>query len=162
MFFFTVLGIFIPTLAYAKIDAVYESLTIVFKCVIIICGSLVMSELVLRYFRKYLQKLASLLKVNEVSVIGILMGCATSMAMVPLFSRMDEKGKLMNAAFSVSGAYVIGGQMGFVANVASGYQVVVFMVAKLLCGVLSMAIMSKIYERSQSGKRSEAAGEEAK
>ena len=31
--------------------------------------------------------------------------------MLPLFSKMDKRGKVLNAAFSVAGAYVVGGQM---------------------------------------------------
>lgn len=49
MFFVTVLGIFIPALAYSDMEAVNEALLIVFKCIIIMCGSLVMSELILKF-----------------------------------------------------------------------------------------------------------------
>ena len=62
---------------------------------------------------------------------------------------MDEKGKMMNAAFGVSGAYVLGGQFAFISSVSDGYTVTVFMVSKVLCGVLSAFVMSRIYYRGR-------------
>ena len=152
MFFVTVAGIFIPAPAYSDMASVHEALLVTFKCIIIMCGSLVMSELILRFFRKYIQKIAGKVGINEVAAVGILLGAATSIAMLPLFSRMDEKGKLLNSAFSVSGAYMLGGQMGFVANLTSGYEVAVFLAAKLACGLLSMFIAYKVYDRLRFDK----------
>ena len=144
----TVLGIFIPSLAYVGDETVHEAFIIVFKSSAIICGSLVFSELILKLFRKHIQKVAAKLGVNEVSVVAMLLNCATSLAILPLVSRMDEKGKMLNAAFSVSGTYVLGGQLGFVSSVSDGATVTVFVITKVLCGVLSIIIMDIAYRRS--------------
>ena len=82
----------------------------------------------------------------------MLLNCATSLAILPLVSRMDEKGKMLNAAFSVSGTYVLGGQLGFVSSVSDGATVTVFVITKVLCGVLSIIIMDIAYRRS-AGKQ---------
>lgn len=147
LFFFSVLGLFIPSMAYSDLEALHEVLTIMFRSSIVICGSLVMSELALRYFRKYLEKIAEKLGVNEVAVIGLLLNCATSLSMLPLLSKMDDKGKMLNGAFSVSGAYFLGGQLGFVSSVTDGFGVTVMIVSKLVCGGLSVLIMYKLYDR---------------
>lgn len=152
LFFVTVLGIFIPSLAYVGDETVHEAFIIVFKSSAIICGSLVFSELILKLFRKHIQKMAAKLGVNEVSVVAMLLNCATSLAILPLVSRMDEKGKMLNAAFSVSGTYVLGGQLGFVSSVSDGATVTVFVITKVLCGVLSIIIMDIAYRRS-AGKQ---------
>ena len=146
-FFFSVLGLFIPSLAYASLDSVHEAVTILFRSAIIICGSLALSEIILKHFRKYLQKIAEKLGVNEVAVIGMLLNCATSLAMLPLLPKMDEKGKMLNGAFSVSGSYVIGGQLGFVSSVTGGFSVTVMVLSKVICGFISMVIMYKLYDR---------------
>ena len=48
----------------------------------------------------------------------MIMNFATSLAILPLISKMDKKGRMLNAAFSVSGAYMLGGQLGFVSSVS--------------------------------------------
>ena len=148
-FFFTILGIFVPSLAYTDMESVHEAVTILFKCAIIIGGSLVLSELVLKFFRARLQRLAIRMGINEVSIISFIMNFSTSLAILPLYPRMDEKGKMMNAAFSVSGAYVTGGQFAFISSVADGYTVAVFMVSKIVCGLLSALVMNIIYDRGR-------------
>ena len=55
----------------------------------------------------------------------------------------------MNAAFSVSGAYVTGGQFAFISSVADGYTVAVFMGSKIVCGLLSALVMNIIYDRGR-------------
>ena len=148
-FFFTIIGVFVPSLAYTDMESVHEAVTILFKCAIIIGGSLVLSEIILKLFRARLQKLAIRIGINEVSIISFLMNFSTSLAILPLYPKMDEKGKMMNAAFGVSGAYVLGGQFAFISSVSDGYTVTVFMVSKVLCGVLSAFVMSRIYDRGR-------------
>lgn len=137
LFAAAVVGLFVPPLAYVSPDTVADVLLIVFKSAIIIGGALVMSELILRFFRRQIQKIADWLGINEVAAVSLLMTCATSLAVIPLFHRMDPKGKQMVAAFSISGSFVIGGSLAFVSNVADGFAVWVFIVSKLVCGILS-------------------------
>ena len=151
LFAVTAAGVFIPSLAYADSGSVSEILVILFRSAIIISGALVLSEIVLKLFRKRIRKAAERFGMNEVSAVGLLLGCATSLAVVPLISRMDDKGKMINGAFSVSGAYFIGGQMGFVSSVTDGYTVAVMVAAKLICGCLSVFIAYRMYDRLMTG-----------
>lgn len=144
MFAAAVLGLFIPRIRYADIDATGNALMIVFKSAVIIAGSLVMSELILKIGRRQIDRFARRIGTNEVSVVCMLMNCATSLAILPMFDRMDDKGKMLNSAFSISGAYVLGGSMAFISAVSSGYTVMVFLVCKLVSGLLSMYIMHRI------------------
>ncbi|MBQ9016244.1 MAG: ethanolamine utilization protein EutH [Firmicutes bacterium] len=147
MFAVTVIGLFIPRLQYASMESVEEAVLIVFKSAIIIAGSLVMSELILKLFRRQIQKIAQRLGINEIATVSLLMTCTTSLAILPLFPKMDEKGKQVVSAFSLSGSFVIGGSMAFVSNVADGYTVLIFIVTKLVCGILSAWVMHRMYER---------------
>lgn len=152
-FFFTVLGIFVPSLAYSDMETVHEVVTILFRSAVIISGSLVLSQIILKLFREKLRRFGEKLGVNEVSVISMIMNCATSLAILPLLPKMDRKGKMLNAAFSVSGAYMVGGQFGFVSSVSDAHTVTVYIVSKLICGVLSMVIMYKLYDRLEGKER---------
>lgn len=145
----TVAGLFIPSIAYVDADAVCESVVIVFRAVVIVAGSLVLSELIKKTFRRRISAIAEKLGINDISVIGLLLGCATSLAILPLISKMDDRGKILNGAFSVSGAYFLGGQMGFVSSVSDGYTVAVMVAAKVICGGLGVFIAYKF----MSGRR---------
>ena len=146
LFGLAIFGIFVPNLAMASEESVHTALVILVKSAIIISGCLVLTEMVMKFFRSQLQKLAVKIGVNEISVICMLMNCATSLAILPLYPRMDEKGKMLNAAFSISGAYILGGSMAFVSAVSTGYVVAIFIVAKIVSGFLSMYVMHRIYE----------------
>lgn len=149
-FLITIIGIFVPELGYADIESVREISVIVLKSTIIISGSMVISDIILRFFRAKLQLLASKLGTNEISVVAMLLNCTTSLAILPLLSKMDNKGRMMNAAFSVSGSYFLGGQLGFVSSVASPSDVTVYIIAKTLCGFLSMILVHFFYDKLSS------------
>lgn len=58
---------------------------------------------------------------------------------------MNKKGKILNAAFSLSGAFVFGGQLGFIAGVNPN-SVTWFVVVKLLAGMLGLVIANVLEE----------------
>ena len=147
LFFLAVLGIFFPSLACTDLSAVSDSVLTVFRSSIIVSGSLVLSEVILKFFREPLKRLAEQIGINEVSMIGLILNCATSLAILPLFSRMDRKGKLLNAAFSVSGAYLIGGQLGYISSVSDSFSVTIYLLSKAVCGLISILLMMKFYEK---------------
>ena len=147
MFAMTVIGLFLPSLQYASLESVQEAVLIVFKSAIIIAGSLVMSELILKFFRRQIHAAADKIGINEVAAVSLLMTCATSLAVMPLFPKMDEKGKQVVSAFSLSGSFVIGGSLAFVSNVADGYTVLIFVVTKLVCGIISALVISRMYDK---------------
>ena len=145
MFAVAVIGVFIPKLAYASMESIEEAILIVFKSAIIIAGSLVMSELILKFFRRQINAAAGKIGIDEVSAVSLLMTCATSLAVMPLFGRMNDKGKEVVAAFSLSGSFVIGGSLAFVSNVTDGYTVLIFVVTKFVCGILSAYVIHRMH-----------------
>ena len=145
MFAVAVIGVFLPKFAYASMESVEEAILIVFKSAIIIAGSLVMSELILKFFRKQINAAAGKIGINDVAAVSLLMTCATSLAVMPLFERMNDKGKEVVAAFSLSGSFVIGGSLAFVSNVTDGYTVLIFVVTKLVCGILSAYVIHRMH-----------------
>lgn len=118
-----------------------EILLIVFKITIIICGSFILSKLVLRYFMSSILAVAVRLRVNEFAMIGMILNLVTSVSMFSVFDQMDRRGQVMNSAFSVSAGFVLGGQLAFIAAVAPG-AVPAFLVSKLAGGVLAAMLAS--------------------
>lgn len=140
LFVLVVLGLFYEPCKIAEDALVFESVTIVVKIVVIVCGAQVLSDLVVRYASGLLEKCAGLLGVNKASVMGLLLGLVSGAAILPFFSKMDTKGKIMNSAFGVMGAYVLGGQMAFVAGVTDGKNVSIYIFSKLVGGVLAVGL----------------------
>ena len=147
LFFVTMLGVFFPSLAYADVSLVAENTLAIVKSCSIAGGALVLAGLIRRFLPGPLKKAAAALGVNETAVIGLIVGMANSIAMLPLFPKMDRKGKLMNAAFSVSGAYLIGGQMGYISSLTDARTVTVYLIAKAVCGALSIVLALRLAPR---------------
>mgnify|MGYP000641734984 CR=1 FL=1 len=116
LFGVAVFGIFMPKYAVVEDALIEEMLFMVLRMVIAACGGLVLSQVALKRLQKPIQRIGAVLGINEEAVVGLFLSFIQSLAMLPLFSKMDKRGKVLNAAFSVAGAYVVGGQMTFVAS----------------------------------------------
>lgn len=132
-------------LNFTNATLINEALRIVFQMSIIVCGSLVFCEIVLRKFSNQIERVGQILNIDKYSVMGIILSFGTSIAMLPLFSKMNKKGKIINAAFSLSGAFVFGGQLGFIASVNPA-SVTWFVVVKLVAGILGLVIANVMEE----------------
>lgn len=145
IFFFLVCLTFFFNMNFTNATLINEALRIVFQMSIIVCGSLVFCEIVLRKFSSQIERVGQILNINKYSVMGIILSFGTSIAMLPLFSKMNKKGKILNAAFSLSGAFVFGGQLGFIASVNPA-SVTWFVVVKLVAGILGLVIANVMEE----------------
>lgn len=131
-------GLFIPSWQIASYDLVCESLVVVAKITVVVCGAMVLSHIALTRFLRPIRWVARHLKINDSSAVGLLLSLATSVSMLPLFDRMDHRGKVMNAAFSVSGAFVLGGQLAFVSSLETSQVVRIYMISKLCGGICAV------------------------
>lgn len=140
LFALTVFSMFMPKYSLVELGLISEILYMIFRMVIIACGGLVLSKIILSKFPQQVAKLSDKMHINNHSVVGIILSFVQSLAMLPLYSQMDSRGRVVNAAFSVCGAYVIGGQLAFVASICTPYQTAAYMVNKLVSGFLGIAI----------------------
>ncbi len=139
-----VVGMFLPSHALVDPALVEEILYMVVRMVIVACGGMVLSKIVLTKYPDKIEAVGKRLGVNNYSVMGIILSCTQSLAMLPIFSRMDRKGKVLNAAFSVCGAYVVGGQLAFVSSLTDSHQTAAYIICKLTAGILAIALASVI------------------
>ena len=138
LFALVMAGLFIPAWQVASLDLVNEALAVVIKVTVVICGAMVLSHLALTRFSPPMHWLARKMRINEPAVVGLLLCLATSVSMLPLFGRMDKRGKAVNAAFSVSGAFVLGGQLAFVSSLEPSRVVAIYMISKLVGGLCAI------------------------
>ena len=141
IFFFLVCLTFFFGMGFTEESLIDEALRIVFQMSVIVCGSLVFCEIILRKFSSQIEMIGGFLQIDKYSVMGMILSFGTSIAMLPLFEKMNTKGKILNAAFALSGAFVFGGQLGFIAGVYPE-SVTWFIVVKLVSGMAGLLVAS--------------------
>ena len=126
-----------------------EAIKTVCKIGMVLSGAFPLTYFITKFFNKPLQKVGKLIGINENSVVGFIACLAHNIPMLSLVEKMDEKGKIMNIAFSVSGAFVFGSHLGFTASI---YKDMVFpvIVAKLFGGITAMFVGNLLYNLNKN------------
>ena len=155
LFALVIIGAYVPALSLADIELVKDAFVAVGKMASVVCGSLVFSKLALKVFKKPFAFMARIMKTNEFAVIGLILSLTTTFAMLPLFPKMDYRGKMINAAFSVGGAYILGGQMAFVSGLTTGHEIAVFFVTKIIVGLLAILAACLIKNETKNDTKNE-------
>lgn len=143
LFAYLAAGIFFPQISVVEDTLLLEAQVIVLKITVVVCGSMVAVQLALTHCKGILRRTADVLHVNEYAAIGLFISLATSISMLPLYEKMDRRGKLLNAAFSVSGAFCLGGQLAFVSSVTDSSSVTAYLVCKLVGGIAAVLILCR-------------------
>ena len=97
-------------------------------------------------------KLGGVLGMNEVAAAGMVASLANSIPMFGMMKDMDQRGKVLNVAFSVSAAFVFGDHLGFTAGFAPDMLVPVI-VGKLAAGISAVAVAMLLTRREHHGQR---------
>ncbi|MBR0396802.1 MAG: ethanolamine utilization protein EutH [Eubacterium sp.] len=135
-----IVNFFIPSLDLVPWEMAYEGILVCLKITVSVAGGMVVFAFVNAYLGKQTEKLAGKLGMNSYSVLGLLLSVFSPVIMLPIFHKMDKKGKIANAAFSVMGSYVFGGQMSFVSQVTTGHQFMSYIIAKLTAGIFAVVL----------------------
>lgn len=116
-----------------------EGFSVVGEIAIVLAGAFPLVAAVTRIFEKPLKKLGGLLGVNETAAGGLIASLANSIATFQMVGSMDDRGKIVNIAFAVSGAFVLGDHMGFTAGFAPQMLPAVIL-GKLAGGISAVAV----------------------
>ena len=106
---------------------------------IVLAGAFPLVFVVTKLLKKPLLKLGKLLGINDTAAGGLVASLANSIATFGMVKDMDERGKVVNIAFSVSAAFVFGDHLGFTAGFAPEMLPAVI-VGKLAGGVSAVAV----------------------
>ncbi len=125
-----------------------EGILIVGSIVIILAGAFPMVFFISKVFTKPLRYIGDKLGINDTSTAGLIASTAHLIPMLSIIKNMDNKGKVVNVAFAVSGASVLGAHLGFVAGI---HKELVFalITAKLTSGI-SAIVLAIITERKST------------
>lgn len=134
----------------ASID---EGIGIVGNIAIVLAGAFPMVLVITKVFKKPLLKMGKLLKMNDIAAAGMVATLANSIPMFGMLKDMDERGKIINIAFAVSAAFVIGDHLGFTAGVEKG-MIFPMIVGKLVGGITAVVIACIIANKTMAKNNS--------
>lgn len=121
-----------------------ESAVIVLRIALVLAGAYTMLEVINKIFKYRLEVMAERFKINSVSILCLIGNLASNLLVFSNYKEMNPKGKLICTAFAISGAFVFGGQLGFV-SAAAPNMILPFVVAKLLSGIISIFMADVLY-----------------
>lgn len=102
---------------------------------IMLAGAYPFVKVLTKVLKKPLSKIGKWLGVNDVAVAGLIACLANAVPTYNMVKDMDNRGKVMNLAFSCCAAYALGDFLGFCAGVEPD-MVTAMVVAKICGGVL--------------------------
>ncbi|WP_026486526.1 ethanolamine utilization protein EutH [Caldanaerobius polysaccharolyticus] len=123
-----------------------QVMSVVGKIAFILGGAYPMLAVLEKFFGSFLKKIGNRYGIDSSSVISLLGNLATNLLVFGNFKNMNAKGKVVCSAFAISGAFVFGGQMGFVSSVAPS-MLVPFMVSKFVAGLFGLMLALRLWDR---------------
>ena len=124
---------------------VTEGIKTVGLIAIVLMGAFPLVTMGTRLLRRPLLSFGKVLRIDENSVSGILASLVNNIPMWHMFAAMDERGKIVNAAFMVSGAFTFGDHLGFVAGVDPSMIACVILakITSASCSIPAAIILAK-------------------
>lgn len=116
-----------------------EGILIVGRITVTLAGAYPLVAFINQHGGRYFSKFGEKFGMNATSVTGIIASMAHHLPMLATLKDMDPRGKTVNAAFAVSGAFVFGSHFAIVAGVEKA-MVLPVMVGKLTAGGLAILI----------------------
>ena len=112
---------------------------------LVLSGALPFVYCLQKWLKRPLTALGKKVGMTEVGITGFLLSAANNMAMFATFHKMKEKEQILNVAFAVCAAFVIGDHLAFTA-VNAPEAIAPMMVAKLISGIVAVALASIFYK----------------
>lgn len=106
---------------------------------IVLAGAFPLVRVLTRLLRKPLMAVGKKLGINDTAAAGLIASLANSIATFGMVKDMNERGKVVNIAFAVSGAFVFGDHLGFTAGFAPE-MMGGMIVGKLAGGISAIAV----------------------
>ncbi|MCD5323246.1 MULTISPECIES: ethanolamine utilization protein EutH [Pontibacillus] len=125
-----------------------EGVVIVGRITVTLAGAYPLVAFLNRKGEKLFTKWGEHLKLDASAMTGLMASLAHHLPMFGMMKDMTSRGKVVNAAFSVSGAFVIGSHLAFVAGVEKDMMVPV-MIGKASAGVLAVVVALRLTKNDE-------------
>ena len=130
---------FVGFTPFKEIMPLGEVFGIIGDVAVILAGAFVLVEIITRVLRKPMQKVGARMGVNETAVSALLVTLANAIPIFSMMGNMNERGRIVTSAFCVSGAFVFGDHLGFIAGYAPD-MIASIVISKLAGGICAVAI----------------------
>ena len=121
------------------ITPINETFEIVGTVAVFLAGAFPLMHVLTTILRHPLRAVGEKIGINEISAAGPLLTMVNSIPMLESMTEMDPRGKVINAAFCVTGAFMFGDFFGYVAA-ANAAMLVPMILAKLSAGAASIVL----------------------
>jgi ethanolamine transporter len=118
---------------------VSEGFATVGTIAIVLAGAFPLVFVITKVLRRPLMAVGKWLGINDAAAAGLIASLANSIAAFGMVKDMNPRGKVINIAFAVSGAFVFGDHLGFTAGFAPEMLTSVI-VGKLAGGISAVAL----------------------
>ena len=126
-----------------------EGFATVGSIAIVLAGAFPLVHAITRLLRKPLMKAGQMLGINDTAAAGLIASLANSIATFGMVGDMDPRGKIVNIAFAVSAAFVLGDHLGFAAGFAP--ELLPAMIVGKLVGGFSAIAVALLLTRKKNG-----------
>lgn len=126
-----------------------DAMSLVGRITIVLGGAYPMLEVIKRTLVKPLDKLGQKAGLDSTAITAMIGNLATNLLVFGNIKHMNEKGKVMCTAFGVSGAFIFGGQLAYVASVEPKL-IGAFFICKIVSGVISILLSNFIIEKEKN------------
>lgn len=123
-----------------------EGASICVNAAIVLSGSFPLMYALSKLLAKPLKAVGRKIGVNENSIVGLVSTLASSATAFGMMDKMDKKGVVLNSAFAVSGAFVLGSHLAFTMAFDSAYVLSVI-AGKAISGVLAIVLSNIIFNK---------------
>ncbi|MFB4160240.1 ethanolamine utilization protein EutH [Geomicrobium sp. JSM 1781026] len=121
-----------------NIAPLQEGMGILGQIVIVLAGAMPLVYVISKVLEKPLQTVGAKINLNKESSAGLLVSLAHAIPALAIYKHMNERGKVVVAAFCVAGAFIFGGHLGFVAGVSPEHMTAM-MIGKGTAGLFAIA-----------------------
>lgn len=125
-----------------------RAMEVVCRIAVALLGAYPAVYLMSRWCHNSLVKAGRLLGINDVAAAGLVATLASNLPMFKVLAQMDERGKVINVAFSVGAAWVFADHLAFVAANKPD-MIVAVMVGKLVAGSLAIAVAMRLTRKRE-------------
>ena len=120
-------------------DPIENAFSTVGEIAIVLAGAFPLVAVLTRLLRRPLTAVGRKLGINETAAAGLIASLANSIATFGMVKDMNRRGKVVNIAFAVSGAFVFGDHLGFTTGFAPEMLTAVIL-GKLAGGVSAVGL----------------------
>lgn len=113
---------------------------------VVLAGTFPLMHIISKLLQKPLCYIGGKMGINEMSALGFASSLVSNAPTFGFMHQMDEKGVVLNSAFGVSGAFVLGSHLAFTMAFDETYLPAV-LVGKIVSGILAVLVANYVYNR---------------